>query len=93
VRGFLTAKTDLSSHPFFYALQILTNFLTTFFSFSRYIKRRRFYSVSACFGSGYAWILVGWIQDPQRECGSGSRRAKMTHKNIQKVKQFRVLKC
>ncbi len=61
-----------------------------FFSFFRYINRRRFYAVSECFGSGSALILIGWIQDPQRE--NGSRRAEMTNKNIPKVKKFRVLK-
>jgi hypothetical protein len=30
--------------------------------------------------------------DPHRECGSGSRRAKMTYKNS-KAKKLHVLKC
>jgi hypothetical protein len=31
--------------------------------------------------------------DPDSESGSESRRAKMTHKNIKKVKKCHVLKC
>jgi hypothetical protein len=31
--------------------------------------------------------------DPHSNCGSGSRRAKMTHKNRKKVQNFHVLKC
>jgi hypothetical protein len=31
--------------------------------------------------------------DPYSESGSGSRRAKMTHKSRKKVKKFHVLKC
>jgi hypothetical protein len=31
--------------------------------------------------------------DPYSESGSGSRRAKMTHKRRKKVKKFHVLKC
>jgi hypothetical protein len=32
-------------------------------------------------------------QDPNSQSGSGSRRAKMTHKNIKKINKFLFLKC
>jgi hypothetical protein len=31
--------------------------------------------------------------DPDSESGSGSRKAKVTHKNIKMVTNFHVLKC
>ncbi len=49
-----------------------------------------------CFGSGSALILACWIRtgnadpDPHWKCGSGSSRAKVTHKNRKKLRKVHV---